>query len=846
MALSSKPSPLWNVPYHRNKFFTERDDTLQILHRELQLQDAVALSQPQAITGLGGIGKTQMALEYAYRYGSTYAAVLWVQADSPASLVSSFVDLAHVLNLSERDEQDQNMIVEAVQRWLRLHADWLLIFDNMDDPGAAEQFVPKAISGHLLFTTRAQALNNIAWCVEIQPMKPDIGALLLLRRAEILALQATLEQADKEDSMLASEISGELDGLPLALDQAGAYIKAEACSLNDYLSLYRTRRQHLLQQRGSVDEKYPHSVATTWNISFDKVQHSRPAAAELLNFCAFLAPDAIPETIITKGAIHLGDVLGKVATDPVELDLTYREALKYSLIQREPDANIIAIHRLVQAVLRDNLAVESQQQWMQRTIPAVNASFPSIDFESWPLLERLLPHALICSTWIDQASITTRVAAQLLNSSGRYLKDRARYSEAEPLLKRAWVTNEQVLGPTHLDTAASMSTLATLYDNQGRYSEAELLFQRDLAICQQQLGTKHPDTARALNNLAIVYQHLTKYAAAEPLLQHALTICEQTLGSTHLDTARCLNSLAGLYQAQGKYPQAEALLQRALSIREQRLGSMHPDLARGLNNLAGLYEKQGKYEQAEALYMRALSIREQQLGDVHPDTAQSLNNIASLYQNQGKYELAEPFYKHALSIDEQVYGLDHPEVATDLNNLAELYKEQRQYEKAEPLHERALSIRERLVGTHSLSTAQSLSNLANLYHRQRKYKKAEAYYRRALEIREQQLGPQHPETAHSLNNLASMYGAQKKYREAEALFQRSLSICEQLYGSMHPKTAISLHNLAEIYSEQGKYTNVEPLYKRALFICEQALGREHPTTQIIRTSFNNFLQRWRT
>src|SRR5258708_1083254 len=229
MAVSQKPSPLWNVPYGRNRFFTERDDELHILYKELEMRDAVALSQPRAITGLGGIGKTQMALEYAYRYGSKYAAVLWVRAASSSELASSFMDLARALNLPEANEQDQNIIVEAVLRWLRLHTGWLLIFDNMDDPSIAEPFLPNAGSGHLLFTTRAQALSNLAQCVEVQQMKPEIGALLLLRRAEILPLQATLELAGKDDRMVASDISRELDGLPLALDQAGAYVKATFC-----------------------------------------------------------------------------------------------------------------------------------------------------------------------------------------------------------------------------------------------------------------------------------------------------------------------------------------------------------------------------------------------------------------------------------------------------------------------------------------------------------------------------------------------------------------------------------------------------------------------------------------
>jgi tetratricopeptide (TPR) repeat protein len=840
MPSSSHTLPIWKVPYLRNRYFTGGEEVLTNLRKELQKERATALCQPQGISGLGGIGKTQIATEYAYRHHADYQAVLWAQADSASVLTSEFMAIAQLLDLPERDEQDQRVIVEAVLRWFRSSVGWLLILDNVDDLAAIEPLVPKVVRGHILFTTRARSLGNIAHRIEVQKMDLEVGALLVLRRAALLPLQTSLNIASSENQQRSREISQVLDGLPLALDQAGAYIKETSCTLGQYLEFYQTRHQELLRARAHSDE-YPDSVATTWSLSFGKVSQANPAAAELLNFCAFLASEAIPEEIITEGAHHLGPVLAPVGKNPLKLDLVYKEVLRYSLFQRSADARTFTIHRLVQAVLRDNLALKAQQQWMQRAIPAVNVAFPDGKFASWPVCERLLPHALICATWIEQVSLTTRIAARLLHQSGNYLKDRARFSEAEPLLKRALAIYEQ-LGAAHPDTATSLNSLATLYDKQGRFSEAEPLFQRALAISKQKSGATHPDTAISLNNLALLYMHQGKYVEAEPLFQRVLAICEQKLGTTHPDTATSLNSLAELYRAQGKYAKAEPLLKRALSIREQELGTTHPNTATSLNNLAGLYDNQGKYEQAEPLYVRALSICEQQLGATHPDTARSLNNLASLYYNQGKYEHAEPLYVRVLTIDEQVYGPDHPEVATDLNNLAELYKEQRKYTKAEPLYERAISIREQLLDAQHPSTAQSLSNLAGLYKHQGKYERAEVLYRRALAIREQRLGPQHPDTAHSLNNLAGLYGVQKKYVEAEQLFRRALLICEQQYGAMHPKTAISLNNLAELYREQGKYSEAEPLYKRALFICARVLSREHPTAQIIRANYDILVQ----
>jgi tetratricopeptide (TPR) repeat protein len=828
--------PVWNVPYPRNSFFIGRDELLTHIHSQLQTGQATALSQPQAISGLGGIGKTQIAVEYAYRFHQDYQVVLWARAESTEALTSSFITIATLLKLPEYEAQDQTITVQAVKTWLQTHNGWLLLLDNADDLGLVSAFLPPVLGGHLLLTTRAQAMGRLAGRLEVDVFPVEQGALFLLRRAALLAPDAELLQASTRDQELAVQITQELGGLPLALDQAGAYLEETGSSLADYQQAYRQHRTELLKERRGLVADHPESVTTTWSLSFRCVEARNPAAADLLRLCAYLAPDAIAEEIITQGTAHLGPRLALIATDALLLGQMMEALRAYSLIGRDPAAKTLSIHRLVQVVLRDMLDEAERLRWVERAIRAVHAALPAVEHANWPQWERLLAHALACSEWIEQLGVHLPEATEVLQQTGSYLTDLARYSEAEPLLERAYRISEQEWGAEHIDTARDAFTLAKLYWIQGKYTEAEPLYQRALLIHEQQLGPQHPLTATSLNNLALLYESQGRYAEAEPLFQRALSIRERQVGPLHPYTAQSLNNLALLYCSQGKYTEAEPLYQRALAIDEKVFGLEHPDVATDLNNLASLYERQGKYTEAEPLYQRALSICERQLGPRHPNTAASLNSLAGLYESQGKYAEAEPLYQRALSIREQQLGSQHPTTATSLNNLAGLYQIGGKYAEAEPLYQRALAIYEQQVEPTHPNTATSLNNLARLYQIGGKYAEAEPLYQRALAIYEQQEGPTHPNTASTLNNLAGLYQVQGRYEEAELFLERALAICEQQLGALHPHTAISLNNLANLYKTQGRYEQAEPLYQRSLTIHEQQLGPLHPNTT---TSLNN-------
>src|SRR2546429_6620527 len=334
---SSPILPIWNVPYRRNPFFTGREVILDHLYTVLRSRNSAALTQGQALSGLGGIGKTQIAVEYAYRYRDHYQAIFWLTASTRDVLSADFVILAALLDLPEQQEKEQDIVLRAVKRWLSSHTHWLLILDNVDDLEMIVDFLPVTGTGDVLITTRLQALGTVAQRIEVEKMELDEGVMFLLRRTKVLTPGTTLDQVPKEKQVQATEIVMALDGLPLALDQAGAYIEETRCGLSQYLNLYGTRRKELLLRRGRFPIDHPEPVAATWSLSFQQVEQESLIAADLLRLFAFLDPEAIPEEMITLGAVELGTALGAVASDSLEFDTLIELLLRYSLIRRSPE-----------------------------------------------------------------------------------------------------------------------------------------------------------------------------------------------------------------------------------------------------------------------------------------------------------------------------------------------------------------------------------------------------------------------------------------------------------------------------------------------------------------------------
>lgn len=654
---------IWNVPYPRNIFFVGRDGLLLHLYAQFHSnQPALSSSTPRAISGLGGIGKTQVAVEYAYRYHQHYQVVLWTQADSQETLISSYMTIAKLLKLPELDAQEQSTSIQAVKHWLHTHSQWLLILDNAEDLALLSGFLPPSIGGHVLVTTRIQAMGRLAVRVEeMKTLSSAQGALFLLQRSGRLASDALLEAASSEDRVLAVQIAHEVGGLPLALDQAGAYLEETGCGLDDYLRMYHQRRFALLNERGGIVSDHPQPVATTWALSFTCIRDTNPAAEDILRICAFLQPEAIPEEVLFKGAHYLGPSIQLLAADPFAFHQALKALRAYSLIQRHPGTRMLSVHQLVQAVIIDEMDQATMLLWAERVVKAVDTCLPLVDHTTWATYEQYLAHAQKCVMLIEQLKLTGEAAVRLPQCISFYLHERARYAESEIWHNKSLQIRERILGVDHPGLASPLNGLAYLYREQGRYVEAELLFQRALHLRIQNLGEENPQTARSYNNLAVVYRQQGQYDRAKPLFEQALRIWKQTLGPEHSYVAWPLQGLAILYREQKKYYEASVLFQQAVSIRVQSLGNEHPLVAESLNGLAGVFSDQGQYIEAVQLYTQAITMRENALGPEHPKTAASLQGLAIVHWKQGNHSEAEPLFQRALGIFERMLGPHHPD-----------------------------------------------------------------------------------------------------------------------------------------------------------------------------------------
>jgi tetratricopeptide (TPR) repeat protein len=679
---------LHNLPFSSlGPLFQGREEMITLLREKLTQAPAgrATAIAGKAVHGLGGVGKTRLAVEYAWRYAAGYTALLFVGAGSPADLRRDLAALCdrNVLDLPEREASEEEVREVAALRWLGEQPGWLLILDNVDSEDAAaavDGLVTRLHGGHVLLTGRLAR-----WSAEVEPLELDV--LTEKAAAEfLLARTKARRRTTQEDAGYAVALARELGFLPLALEQAGAYIAERRLTLAVYLEEWHSRHEQVLTWFDPRVSHYPASVAVTWQTSFDRLSAT---ARRLLERLAWLGPEPIPETLLEV----------PIPDSPEEAD--HRDALvelaTYSLVTRDGETPTFTVHRLVQDVTRLSLKNgpenEPLTEILGEALRWVNAAFvgTSYDVRTWPTLAPLASHARAVVLHADAVGITDPTA-HLMNQLGNLLYAKSLLSEAEPLMRRALEIDEERFGKAHPDVAIRLHNLALLLQATNRLSEAEPLMRRALEIDEKNFGPVHPYVARDLNNLALLLQATNRLSEAEPLMRRALEIDEKSFGPVHPNVARDLSNLAQLLKDTNRLAEAEPLIRRALEIDEKSFGEEHPKVAIRLNNLAQLLKATNSLSEAEPLMRRALEIDEKSFGEEHPSVAIRLNNLAALLHGTNRVPEAEPLMRRALAIDETSFGAEHPKVATRLNNLAQLLQKSNRLSEAEPLMRRVLVI----------------------------------------------------------------------------------------------------------------------------------------------------------
>ncbi|MFF7238413.1 FxSxx-COOH system tetratricopeptide repeat protein, partial [Streptomyces collinus] len=673
-----------NLPGSASGVFVGRQDELAQLRRLLADEGEAAVTQmfgARAIHGLGGIGKSTLALHYAHAYRRRYTLVWWINATSTEQLVTSLAALAVRLCPQWAASAGVEERAAWAMLWLQWHPGWLLVFDNVEDPADMCHYLGTLPDGHHLATSRtATGWHTIAPTMSLGLLDAQAAVDLLCTLA--LGAEHVPTLAQRGD---AADLAAALGYLPLALEQAGAYLFETGTSLSDYR---RMLGRVMDAAAGGIDPE--RTIARIWHHTLTAVERRNPQAVTLLKAIAWLAPEDIPRTL-----------LAPLCPDPLTLGEALGTLWAYNMIAYSADRQAINVHRLVQTVLRHQSADSDgyppgrrdAEHLIQQALPAQDS-----DTLQW---ERLLSHVIAVADSTPAHSPASTDIADAYSATAHYLYRHGRDAHTIPLRTAVIAQCEQVLGDTHPDTLRSRNNLASAYRAAGDLGRAIPLYEATLAQCERVLGDTHPDTLTSRNNLAYAYRAAGDLERAIPLYEATLAQCEQVLGDTHPDTLTSRNNLAYAYRAAGNLGRAIPLYEATLAQREQVLGDTSPQTLTSRNNLAGAYQVAGDLGRAIPLYETTLAQREQVLGDTHPDTLTSRNNLAYAYQAAGDLERAIPLYEATLAQFEQVLGDTSPQTLTGRNNLAGAYQVAGDLGRAIPLYEATLAQFEQVLGdTH--------------------------------------------------------------------------------------------------------------------------------------------------
>ncbi|MGH2941363.1 MAG: FxSxx-COOH system tetratricopeptide repeat protein, partial [Solirubrobacteraceae bacterium] len=672
----------FNVPLALTHF-TGRERELEALDRALGVSDRAVVTQ--AITGLGGVGKSQLAARYLQVYGDSFDVVAWIRAEDGA--IADLAALAAELGEPVDALSPQERAARALH-WLN-HADerWLLVLDNITSPEQLRNCCPHSGHGRVIITSRDRGLRQFGPLIAVDVFDEGTATTHLLR------------QANRPDDLAgAQRLASALGYLPLALSHAAAYC-ATGMSFSDYLGLL-TKLPAADLFHSSPEIFYERTVASTWRISIRAAASQAPLAEAVLALAAHLAPDAIPRTLFGT-LVDQSDL-----TQILALNEAIGALYRFSLIDVIDDT--VSVHRLVQKTVRDHVRASNDRSGAHHALIAIDAAFVPLDDTAlpavWPLCEQLLPHALALIDLEDARDGDTQSQPiGLLNRACRYLyhagggqraieaaqavarhadenlyadhpetltahhnvafayQAAGRATDAAAIMRNVLASRERVLGIEHRDTLSARADLAVCTSAVGHDRETIELEERVLADRERILGPDHPDTLGARGNLAVSYRSVGRIREAIKLEEQVLTDMERILGPDHPDTLRARGNLAVSYRSVGRIHEAIEFEEQVLADRERILGPDHPDTLRARSSLASSYRSVGRVREAIKLEEQVLADRERILGPDHPDTLRARGNLAGSYHSVGRNRDAIKLEEQVLTDMERILGPDHPD-----------------------------------------------------------------------------------------------------------------------------------------------------------------------------------------